>query len=55
MKTAIVNRLFTKLPDGKWQINTKDPMFEEHRDRVREDPKGLGVVLRLSELKAVRY
>ena len=30
-RTMIINKLFTKLPNGQYQINAKAPMFEEHK------------------------
>ena len=30
-RTMIINKLFTKLPNGHYALNAKDPMFEEHK------------------------
>ena len=33
-RSMIINKLFTKLPNGHYALNAKDPMFEEHRQIV---------------------
>ena len=30
-QTKVINKLFTKQKNGRWQLNVTDPMFEEHR------------------------
>ena len=35
-RTTIINKLFTKLPNGQYQINSKDQMFEEHKMLVEK-------------------
>ena len=33
-RSMIINKLFTRLPNGHYALNAKDPMFEEHRQIV---------------------
>ena len=30
-RTMVINKLFTKLSNGQYQLNAKDPVFEEHK------------------------